>query len=125
MKHLSRIAGIACLTLLATPVPSVLAAPFCLSSQTIQPLCIYNDPQECAAEATRQQAVCTTNEAQLQVRVGSGKFCVVTSSGVANCIYPDRGTCDQEASRMHGFCSNSSPNNDSQVADPYSSVNGY
>jgi hypothetical protein len=111
------------LTGLAAP-GMALAAPFCISNQALSPLCIYNDPADCQRDATRQQAACSVNMAEVTLPRGIGQYCVVVGSGIAQCIYTDRQTCEAAAKRQHGACSETALLAPSRAPDPYGQVEG-
>jgi hypothetical protein len=100
------------------------AAPFCLTNQVMQPQCLYYDAQECAREATRQNAVCAANPLELRLSPNVGQYCVVTSSRASNCSYADRQTCDREATQQRGTCVIAPTRQAVGAPDPYSALNG-
>jgi hypothetical protein len=123
MKHMTLTLRAAALAvLLSSPA---LAAPFCIKSQVLPPQCIYYDAQQCSKEALRQNAVCSTNPAELTLAPGNGKYCVVTSSRVSVCAYADRTTCARDAALQQGTCTDAPATAaGAGVPDPYSTVNG-
>jgi hypothetical protein len=113
------------LTAAASFPPGAGAAPFCISNQVLQPpICIYYDAQNCAQEAQRQNAECTTNPAEFRLSESHGEYCVVTSGGASVCAYADYQTCAREASRQQGTCSQARPNQPARQPNPFSAVNG-
>jgi hypothetical protein len=98
---------------------SVLAAPYCLESQALPPLCIYYDASSCQREAIRQQAACSVNAQELPLSHNVGQFCMVTSQGISQCFYSDRATCAADATRQHGLCTDAPTVAPSAAPDPY------
>jgi len=100
------------------------AAPFCISSQALSPICIYYDANSCQLEANRQGGVCTTNPSEVRLTKNVGQYCLVTSQLVSLCIYSDRGTCAADAARQHGACVNAPGVAPSAAPDPYAAIGG-
>lgn len=113
-------------TLLAMPI-SAMAAPYCLQNQALPPQCIYDDPGDCARNATKQGGTCSVNSKETTLRTGFGNYCVVSSNGAANCFYHDRQTCTTAAQQAHGMCTEApaAPGAPTPfVADPNANPNG-
>ena len=100
------------------------AAPFCLTSQTLPPSCIYYDAQDCARDAQHQGGVCSANASEVRLSSGFGQFCVVTSAKASICSYADRQTCALDAQRLRGTCVAAPSRAFVGAPDPYSDVNG-
>jgi hypothetical protein len=100
------------------------AAPFCIESQALKPLCIYYDAHSCQTEANRQGAICSANRDEVRLTSNVGQYCLVTSQLVSLCIYSDRGTCTADAQRQHGTCTNSPAVAPSAAPDPYAAIGG-
>lgn len=111
------------LSLLAPPA-SAIAAPFCIESQALKPICIYYDADSCRNEASRQGAVCSVNTSEVQLPMNVGQYCLTTSEGASLCVYSDRGTCMVDAVREHGACTNSPIVAPSAAPDPYAAIGG-
>jgi hypothetical protein len=103
---------------------TVVAAPFCLTSEALTPICIYYDANSCQQEANRQGATCSVNSAELHLATNVGQFCLVTSAGASECIYSDRITCANDAVRQHGVCANAPEVAPSAAPDPFAPVGG-
>jgi hypothetical protein len=116
-------AALISLGLLALPA-TTLAAPFCIESQALQPICIYYDADSCRNEANRQGAVCSVNTQEVQLTSNVGQYCLVTSQGASLCVYSDRGSCTADAARAHGACTNSPIVAPSGAPDPYAAIGG-
>jgi hypothetical protein len=125
MKRLAFACLSACAVLACSAVlwPAA-AAPFCMSNQVLKPQCIYFDAQECARDAARQNATCSTNPSELPLTANVGQYCVVVSSRISKCTYFDRQTCDREATQLHGTCTIAPTRIGSGTPDPYSAING-
>jgi hypothetical protein len=124
MKHLNLASRLAALAIIFSP--PAMAAPFCITSQVLPPLCIYDDAQQCDQAAARQGAACSANPAELRLTPGPGRFCVVTSSRISVCAYADRQNCARDAVLQHGTCTEAPARAGGVGApDPYSTVNGY
>jgi hypothetical protein len=100
------------------------AAPFCIQSQSLKPLCIYHDAGACQREANRQGAICSTNTKEVHLTTNVGQFCLVTSQLASLCIYSDRDTCTADATRQHGACTSAPGIAPSAAPDPYAAVGG-
>ncbi|PPQ27102.1 hypothetical protein CCS01_28645 [Rhodopila globiformis] len=103
-----------------------MAAPFCLTSQVLQPQCIYYDAQLCARDAAQQKnAVCSANPAEMPLSANVGQYCVVTSARSSNCTYADRQTCARAATEQRGTCVIAPTRQSVGAPDPYSAQNGF
>jgi hypothetical protein len=126
MKYLASTVGFLALGAIVgsmSPRPAA-AAPFCIQSQGIAPLCIYYDALDCGHEAQRQGATCAANPAELRLTPGVGQYCVVTSSQISLCNYGDRVSCARDAVLQRGTCVDSPRTAPIRTPDPYSPVNG-
>jgi len=103
---------------------TAVAAPFCITSQALSPICIYYDANSCQREANRQGATCTVNNDEVHLSHNVGQYCMVTSQGVSECIYSDRTTCAIDAARQHGICTNAPVVAPSGAPDPYAAIGG-
>jgi hypothetical protein len=100
------------------------AAPFCLSSQALSPMCIYYDASSCQQEANHQGGICTANPDEVHLTTNVGQYCLVTSQLVSLCIYSDRSTCASDAARQHGACVSAPGIAPSAAPDPYAAIGG-
>lgn len=111
------------LSLLALPAPAI-AAPFCIESQALSPLCIYYDADNCRKEADRQGGICSVNANEVKLPINVGQYCLTTSEGASFCVYSDRGACTADAARQHGACTSAPIVAPSAAPDPYAAVGG-
>lgn len=118
-----RTAPVFLLGFLALPAMAY-AAPFCIESQALSPICIYYDAASCQKEANRQGGVCSANPNEVKLSSNVGQYCLVTSDGSSQCIYSDRGSCATDAVREHGACTSSPILAPSGAPDPYSAIGG-
>lgn len=118
-----RIWSVGVLAFLSCPA-SVLAAPFCVSTQALPPQCIYVDPSNCQRDAQQQGGVCTVNTAEFKPPPGLGQYCVVTPGLVSLCVYPDRSSCMADAQSRHGACVKAPTVAPYGAPDPYAPVGG-
>jgi hypothetical protein len=100
------------------------SAPFCFSTESVPPLCIYYDAYDCQKESSRQGGICTANPKELRLATGTGQYCVVTSSKTSFCAYLDRASCFKDAVRQHGACVVSPQRAPSGAPDPYATTYG-
>ncbi len=100
------------------------AAPFCIKSQVLPPICIYHDAQDCGRDAQRQGATCAANPKELRLTTGVGQYCVVTSSQISVCGYADRTSCGRDAILGRGTCVDAPQTAPVRTPDPFSSING-
>ena len=101
------------------------AAPFCLTSQTIPPQCIYYDAALCGRDASRQGGICSANPSEMRLVAGVGQYCMVTSGGAAVCQYSDVDTCFKDATRQGGTCMAApQPGSALSAPNPYSPIEG-
>ena len=126
MTPLRRMLPIVALIFAAAGPLSVVAgaAPFCIRNQIIPPQCIYDDAEACQREASRQNAECAANPAELALSAAHGEYCVVTGSRAAVCVYADWQSCAVEAARQHGACTQALPDELARQPNPYSPGNG-
>jgi hypothetical protein len=125
MKFLASAASFAAVALTGSMFAQpAMAAPFCLKSQVLAPLCIYQDALDCGREAARQGATCAANPAEIKLTTGVGQYCVVTSSQISVCAYADRTSCARDAVLQRGTCVDAPQTAPARTPDPYSSVNG-
>lgn len=103
---------------------SVLAAPFCIQSQALSPICIYYDANSCRLEAEHQRAICSVNTDEVTLAPNVGQYCLVTSQSTSLCMYSDRGTCTADAERQHGACTNAPVVAPSAAPDPFAAIGG-
>jgi hypothetical protein len=80
------------------------AAPFCVTIRGVAPQCTYYDAGECRKQAGALQAVCTLNDNEPIMRIGTATYCVVDSSRSALCQYLDRSSCNEDAQRSGSVC---------------------
>lgn len=100
------------------PAQPLLAAAFCLQTQTIGPQCDYFDAIQCRKRASELSGYCVANPAELVINSGGvGRYCLVLSSRQAQCIYSDYSSCQNDAGPANGVCIEESATRIAQ--DPY------
>lgn len=111
------------LTALSCPV-AAFAAPFCVSTESLPPQCLYHDPAICQRDAAEQGGVCSVNTAEYKPTPGIGQYCVVTPSLVSLCVYPDRTSCMADAESRDGTCVKAPTVAPYGAPDPYAAIDG-
>ena len=105
--------------LLALP-GSAMAAPFCVTSETVPAQCIYYDAGLCRQAAGQLAAgECVVNQKEVRLTPSIGGYCLVTSTRVSQCIYPDLETCSREASRQNAACTIAAVRPGTPGVDPF------
>ncbi len=107
---------------LQTAPLSALAAPFCVQTQALPPMCIYYDAASCNQRATQLGGRCSVNSQEVKVGAGLGHYCLITSSMVSSCIYADIDTCQRDAQQQHGACVDLPRRPESPIPDPYRDI---
>jgi hypothetical protein len=95
------------------------AAPYCLESRNLKPLCIYTDPNSCREAASKNHGYCSVNGTLALSQSGISRYCIVQPDLSRLCVYPDRQSCDAQAASLHTACVASTPNFGSQAVDPF------
>lgn len=108
-----------CAMVFGAMIGSAQAAPFCFSSQTVPPQCMYYDAAQCQRESVRQGGSCVANPKEFRVDANIGQYCVVTTQRASLCIYLDRRTCEIDANAQHGACIYAPQRAASGAPDPY------
>ena len=78
------------------------AAPFCVTTASLPPQCLYVDPGNCRTRAAELHGVCTANPFEVPLTAGFGPYCVVDASRYTFCVYQDLASCSQAANRQRG-----------------------
>ena len=118
MSRTRRRFGLTGAIIFLAPLP-VVAAPFCVETQTVPPQCMYYDAALCQRDANHQGGLCTVNSREVTIPAGLGHFCLLTSGLASSCIYADRADCEQDALVQHGACVDAPARPESPAADPY------
>ncbi len=88
------------------PSAGVLAAPYCVQTESIPPQCLYFDPSQCRMEAQHLKGWCVRNpEGSSPINAGTGAYCLLTTGGLVSvCEYQTEGDCMREAIHQGGVC---------------------
>ena len=91
--------------LLLTLPGSAMAAPFCVTSETVPAQCIYYDAGLCRQAAGQLAAgECVVNQKEVRLTPSIGAYCLVTSTLVSLCVYQDLDGCLKAAAPQHAAC---------------------
>jgi hypothetical protein len=102
----------------ALPSQPLLAAPFCVQTQTTPQQCDYFDAAQCRTRAAELNGYCVANPGELVISPGgTGRYCLVLSSRHTQCLYADRTSCEKDAVSANGVCMENAPA--SVQEDPY------
>ncbi len=101
---------------------SALAAPFCVQTMAVPPMCIYYDASSCEQRANQLGGRCAVNKQEVRVGAGLGHYCLITSGLVASCVYADMDNCERDARQQHGACVDTPVRPESPTPDPYRDI---
>ena len=105
---------------LLAPAGPILAAPFCVQTQSVPAQCLYFDATSCARRAAELNGSCSANPAELKITAGFSTYCVVDSTRIPQCLYASFDSCVAEAARKHALCIRAQrPPAPGQAEDPF------